>query len=79
MADRNASIFEGLVAVVEYRGLVGNSPLNWRAMAAFDLRSLADDYCTDCAKDNSHWEYRVVDVPEDAEESYEEGYRNALL
>lgn len=58
----NEDIFDGLVAVVQYRGKDGISPHTWKAMAAFDVRSLADDYIKDCASSVRPWEYRVVDV-----------------
>jgi hypothetical protein len=56
------NIIVGLEAVVQYRGKRGNAPFDWRAMAAFDLRSRADSYCVDCNTDNKYWEYRVVDI-----------------
>ena len=36
--------FDGLVAIIQYRGKMGVSPRRWKAMAAFDVKSLADDY-----------------------------------
>ena len=54
--------FDGLVAIIQYRGKMGVSPRRWKAMAAFDVKSLADDYLKDCASSNRPWEYRLVEV-----------------
>ena len=57
-------IFDGLVAVVQYRRRdEGSDGYRWFTMAAFDLRTIAERYCDDCRKQNRPWEYRVKDVP----------------
>jgi hypothetical protein len=55
-------VFNGLVAVVQYRRKAG---AYWRTMAAFDIRSIADSYAANCAKGRRRpWEYRVLEVTE---------------
>jgi len=54
------SIFDGLVAVVQYRRKDGDE---WKTMAAYDSREIADKYAEDCSGPTIPWEYRVLDVP----------------
>lgn len=55
-------IFNGLKAVVQYRRK--DEGIQWRTMAAFDSRTMADKYVADCSRDGDRpWEYRAVDVP----------------
>ncbi len=59
----DSEFFDGLTAVVQYRGKDGISPHKWRTMAAFDSKSMADDYARNCANaGNRPWEYRSVEV-----------------
>jgi hypothetical protein len=51
----------GLVAVVQYRPKK-DGYYYWNAMAAFDNLSIAETYADDCAKSNSVFEYRVIEV-----------------
>lgn len=55
-------LFDGLVAIVQYRRKRGGDC--WHSMAAYDSRSMADQYCADCSKGEPPWEYQVIDVPE---------------
>lgn len=55
--------FEGLKAIVQYRGKRGDGT-KWHNMAAFDSRGVAERYAESCAGESPErpWEYRVIDV-----------------
>lgn len=56
-------IFEGLVAVVQYRRFDQTENFDpWHTMAAFDQPGPAERYRDQCADGNTVWEYRVVEV-----------------
>ncbi len=54
-------VFDDLVAIVQYTRKDGSRG-SWANMAAFDYRTIADQYAKKCAEGNPPWIYRVVDV-----------------
>ena len=62
MTSPDTQLFDGLVAVVQYRGKDGLRPYEWRTMAAFDVKSLAESYAKGCVEGHRAWQYRVVEV-----------------
>lgn len=59
---KNDSVFDDLVAVVQY---ARKDASDWNNMAAFDSKHMAEKYAESCKNDMSPWEYRVVDVETD--------------
>ena len=56
------ALFNGLEAVVQYRRRGATA---WITMAAFDFKSVANDYAVACSAPSRPWEYRVVSINSD--------------
>jgi len=60
-------VFNGLVALVQYQRKDGVG--SWSNMAAFDSEYKAERYAEKCSTARSPWEYQVVPVESEEDET----------